>query len=82
MKNDPFKQYHDENLVETFNGRDFAFDCWSDCRMCKEALEHWNLSELKDAPIRSRKYRSFLNELEAEIMQNVKEFKTAVNKTL
>ena len=45
-----------------------------DYRICKEALAHWNLSDSEEAPERSREYQSLLQELEAEIMQNVKEF--------
>jgi len=45
-----------------------------DYRVCKEALEHWDLSDAKEAPARSREYRALLQELEAEIMQNVNEF--------
>jgi len=45
-----------------------------DYRICKEALAHWNLSDSEQAPLRIREYRTLLQELKAEIMQNVNEF--------
>ena len=46
-----------------------------DYRICEEALEHWKLSESDEAPLRRNEYRSLLQELEAEIIQNVKNLK-------
>ena len=46
-----------------------------DYRICKEALEYWNLSDSDKAPERCSEYQSLLNELENEILLNVHDFK-------
>ena len=50
-----------------------------DYRVGKEALGHWRVSDSEEAPARSSEYRALLQELEAEIMQNVNEFQKQVN---
>jgi hypothetical protein len=47
-----------------------------DYRVCKEALVHWRLSDSERAPALCREYLALLQELEAEILQNVNEFKS------
>ena len=46
-----------------------------DYRICKEALEYWDVSDSEKAPDRSSEYRSLLKELENEILVNMKNFK-------
>ena len=44
-------------------------------RMCSEALEFWNQSELDYAPVRVEEYEALLEELKNELLQKVHNFK-------
>ena len=72
IKNFPEQKNVIKHLIKK---KDSFLTLCEDYRLCKEALEHWNRSELQEAYIRKREYRSLLQELEAEILQNVNEFR-------
>lgn len=48
--------------------RDFQIMC-EDYRQCAEALQHWNQSNDKSAPVRRKEYASLLQELADEIRE-------------
>lgn len=46
----------------------------SDYRRCAKALEIWNKSDLCEAPKRREEYENLLQELESEILENIKTY--------
>jgi hypothetical protein len=46
-----------------------------DYRKCAEALLHWNQSASEEAPARREEYEVLLQDLEAEILQSLNEFR-------
>jgi hypothetical protein len=46
-----------------------------DYRLCSEALKGWNQSESEEAPARRKEYAELLQDLEAEILQSLDEFR-------
>ena len=46
-----------------------------DYRRCAAALRHWNESTSDEAPVRREEYAGLLQDLEAEILQNLNESK-------
>jgi len=64
---DTIKQLFKEN--ETFQS------VCEDYRRCAEALHHWNQSASDEAPVRREEYAGLLQDLEAEILQNLNESK-------
>jgi len=61
-------------IKHLIKNKDSFLTLCEDYRVCKEALAHWDLSDAAEAPARSLEYQALLQELEAEIMQNVNEF--------
>lgn len=58
-----------EDIKQLFReSREFQSMC-EDYRQCAEALQHWNQSNGKEAPIRRQEYESLLEELVDEIWQ-------------
>ena len=55
--------------------KDEFLELCEDYRICKAALEHWNLSDSEGAPLRVNEYRSLLEELEHEILVNINDLK-------
>ena len=66
-RKDTVKQLFKEN--ETFQS------VCEDYRRCAEALHHWNQSASDEAPVRREEYAALLQDLEAEILQNLNESK-------
>ena len=66
-RKDTVKQLFKEN--ETFQS------VCEDYRRCAEALHHWNQSASDEAPVRREEYAGLLQDLEAEILQNLNESK-------
>jgi len=64
---DTIKQLFKEN--ETFQS------VCEDYRRCAEALHHWNQSASDEAPVSREEYAGLLQDLEAEILQNLNESK-------
>jgi len=64
---DTIKQLFKEN--ETFQS------VCEDYRRCAEALHHWNQSASDEAPVLREEYAGLLQDLEAEILQNLNESK-------
>ena len=56
------------------NNESFKTLC-EDYRRCAEALLHWNRSASEDAPSRREEYEVLLQDLEAEILQSLNEFR-------
>ena len=46
-----------------------------DYRRCAEALHHWNQSASDEAPAHREEYAALLQDLEAEILQSLDEFR-------
>ena len=69
------EQFPDRKQVITRlfrENEDFQCLC-EDYLQCVEALRHWKGAEEKDAPARRLEYEGLLQELEAEILQNLNE---------
>ena len=49
-------------------------DLCQDYQKCAEALEHWNASNLAEAPERRKEYTTLLRELEADIVREIDDF--------
>lgn len=65
---------HRHVVQRLFRSNDEFLTLCEDYRICKEALDHWTLSKLEQAPLRKREYASLLRELEIEILQSVDDF--------
>ena len=67
---------HHKHTIHQFckENEDFKIIC-DDYRLCSEALKGWNQSESEEAPARRKEYAELLQDLEAEILQSLDEFR-------
>jgi len=67
--------YHKDTIHQFCReNEDFKIMC-DDYRLCSEALKGWNQSESEEAPARRKEYAELLQDLEAEILQSLDEFR-------
>ena len=65
---------HRETIKQLFrNNPSFQTLC-SDYHRCSKALQFWKKSDLCETPQRQEEYENLLQELEAEILENVKKY--------
>ena len=69
-----FPEYKD-NAKRLFRESESFQTMCEDYLKCFKALDHWNQSEEEIAAIRCAEYSALLQELEAEIFQNLNEFR-------
>ena len=71
-----FERFPDrkDNIKRLFReSKTFQTIC-KDYRKCAGALQHWNQSSSEEAPVRMEEYAALLRDLEAEILDKLKEF--------
>ena len=71
------KQFPDrkDNIKRLFRESEIFQNVCEDYRRCAAALRHWNESTSDEAPVRREEYAGLLQDLEAEILQNLNESK-------
>ena len=62
-------------VIRLFNESENFQSMCEDYRRCAEALQHWNESASDEGPARREEYAGLLQDLEAEILQSLDEFR-------
>ena len=66
---------HKDAVKRLFNESDTFQAVCEDYRKCAVALEHWKHSTSEEAPARREEYATLLQDLEAEILHSLDEFR-------
>ena len=66
---------HHETIKRLFKENENFQSLCEDYRRCAEALKYWNQSASEEAPARREEYKTLLQGLSEEILQNLKESK-------
>ena len=66
---------HMDTVKQLFKENETFQSVCEDYRRCAEALHHWNQSASDEALVRREEYAGLLQDLEAEILQNLNESK-------
>jgi hypothetical protein len=64
---------HKEAIRRLYRESENFKEACEDYQKCADALRHWEQSDSEDACERRNEYAAFLQDLEAEILQNLKE---------
>ena len=66
-------QKHKEIIRRLYSESENFQEMCNDYQKCDRALMHWRQSHSEDAPERRNEYAALMQELEAEILQTLKE---------
>ena len=66
---------HKDNAKRLFRESESFQTMCEDYLKCFKALDHWNQSEVNIAPLRRTEYTALMQEMEAEIFQNLNDFR-------
>ena len=64
----------EKSIKRLYKEKELFRDLCKCYQKCAEALQHWNASNLEEAPPRREEYTKLLWEIEADIVQEINDF--------